>query len=79
MVGGPLRNRDLLRQQKNPDRLCLRNTLRVLDFFTSPHLIIFERPAFDEFFNNQLGVVNGTRSFEANVQQARAGLRIFAE
>jgi hypothetical protein len=36
-------NSDLPRHQKNPDRLCMRNTLRVLDFFASLHLTIFER------------------------------------
>jgi hypothetical protein len=30
------------------------NTLRVLDFFASLHLTIFERPACFEFFNNQI-------------------------
>jgi hypothetical protein len=53
-----LKNGNLLRQQKNPDRLCmskytarpgffcfLANTPRVLDFFASLHLTIFERPA----------------------------------
>jgi hypothetical protein len=39
-----LKNGDLPRQQKNPDRLCMRNTPRALDFFTSLHLTIFERP-----------------------------------
>jgi hypothetical protein len=46
----PLKNGNLLRQQKNPDRLCMRNTLRVLDFFASLHLTIFERPVNFEFF-----------------------------
>jgi hypothetical protein len=32
---GRLKNGDLLRQQKKPDRLCMRNTLRVL-FFLLP-------------------------------------------
>jgi hypothetical protein len=34
----------------------MRNTLRVLDFFVSLHLTIFERPADFEFFNNQTGL-----------------------
>jgi hypothetical protein len=50
----PLKNGDLLRQRKKPDRLCMRNTLRVLVFYVSLHLTIFERPADFEFFNNQL-------------------------
>jgi hypothetical protein len=37
-----LKNGNLLRQRKNPDRLCMRNTLRALDFFASLHLTIFE-------------------------------------
>jgi hypothetical protein len=32
----------------------MRNTLRALDFFTSSHLTIFGRPAFDKFFDSQL-------------------------
>jgi hypothetical protein len=40
-----LKNGNLLRQRKNPDRLCMPNTPRVLDFFASLHLTIFERPA----------------------------------
>jgi hypothetical protein len=32
----------------------LRNTLRVLNFFASLHITIFERPANFEFFNSQL-------------------------
>ena len=40
-----LKNGNLLRQRKNSDRLCMRNTLRVLNFFTSLHLTIFEHPA----------------------------------
>jgi hypothetical protein len=40
-----LKNGDLRRQQINPDRLCMFNTPRVLDFFASLHLTIFERPA----------------------------------
>jgi hypothetical protein len=47
-----LKNGNLLRQQKNPDRLCMCNTLRGLDFFASLHLTIFERPADFEFFNS---------------------------
>ena len=50
----PLKNGNLLRQQKNPDRLCMRNTLRALDFFASLHLTIFERAANFEFFNSLL-------------------------
>jgi hypothetical protein len=38
-----LKNGNLLRQQKNSDRLCMRNTLRGLDFFASLHLTIFEQ------------------------------------
>jgi hypothetical protein len=49
-----LKNGNLLRQQKHPDRLCMRNTLRVLDVFASLHLTIFERPAYFEFFYSQL-------------------------
>ena len=33
------------------------NTLRALDFFTSLHLTIFERPVESVFFNNQLNNV----------------------
>jgi hypothetical protein len=50
----PLKNGDLPRQRKNPDRLCMRNTPRALDFFASLHLTIFERPANFEFFNSQI-------------------------
>jgi hypothetical protein len=46
----PPQNGNLLRQQKNPDRLCMRNTLRALDFFASLHLTILERSANFEFF-----------------------------
>jgi len=35
--------------EKNPDRLCMINTLRGLDFFVSLHLTIFGRPANFEF------------------------------
>jgi hypothetical protein len=49
-----LKNGNLLRQRKNPDRLCVRNTLRALDFFASLHLTIFEQAAHFEFFNSQL-------------------------
>jgi hypothetical protein len=45
----PLKNGNLLRQRTNPDRLCMRNTPRVLDFFASLHLTIFERPVNFEF------------------------------
>jgi hypothetical protein len=48
-----LKNGNLLRQRKNPDRLCMRNTLRALDFFASLHLTIFEQAANFEFFNSQ--------------------------
>jgi hypothetical protein len=41
----PPQNGNLLRQRKNPDRLCMWNTLRALDFLASLHLTIFERPA----------------------------------
>jgi hypothetical protein len=44
-VTRPLKNGNLLRQRKNPDRLCMWNTLRALDFLASLHLTIFERPA----------------------------------
>jgi hypothetical protein len=47
-----LKNGNLLRQQKNPDRLCMSNTLRVLDFFASLHLTIFEQAANFELFNS---------------------------
>jgi hypothetical protein len=47
----PPQNDDLLCQRKNPDRLCMGNTLRALDFFASLHLAIFERPANFEFSN----------------------------
>jgi hypothetical protein len=50
-----LKNGDLPRQRKNPDRLCMLNTPRALYFFASLHLTIFERPANFEFFNRQLG------------------------
>jgi hypothetical protein len=46
-----LKNGNLLRQRKNSDRLCMRNTLRALDFFASLQLTIFERPAYFEFFS----------------------------
>jgi hypothetical protein len=49
-VSRPPQNGNLLRQRKNPDRLCIRNTLRALDFFASLHLTIFERPAYFDFF-----------------------------
>jgi len=49
-----LKNGDLLRQRKNPDRLCMRNTLRVQDFFVSLHLTIFERPVDIDFINSQI-------------------------
>jgi hypothetical protein len=49
-----LKNGDLRRQRKKPDRLCMRNTLRVLAFSASLHLTIFERPANYEFFNSQI-------------------------
>jgi hypothetical protein len=52
-VNRPPQNGDLLRQQKNPDRLCMLNTPRVLDFFASLHLTIFEGPPNFEFFNFQ--------------------------
>jgi hypothetical protein len=48
-----LKNGNLLRQQKNPDCLCMRNTLRTLDFFASLHLTVFERPVYFDFFNRQ--------------------------
>ena len=32
----------------------MRNTLRALDFFTSLHLTIFERPAENDFSNSLL-------------------------
>jgi len=47
-----LQNGDLLRQQKNPDRLCMCNTLRVLDFSASLHLTILDQPANFEFFQS---------------------------
>jgi len=50
----PPQNGNLLRQRKNPDRLCMCNTLRALDFFASLHLTIFEQAANFEFFNSQL-------------------------
>jgi len=43
----------LLRLRKYPDRVCMRNTLCILEFFTSLHLTIFERPANFVFFNSQ--------------------------
>jgi hypothetical protein len=49
-----LKNGDLLRQRKNPDRLCMRNTLRGLDFSASLHLTIFERPVYFELRNRKL-------------------------
>jgi len=39
------KDRHLLRQQKNPDRLCMWDTLRVLDFSASLHLPMFDRLA----------------------------------
>jgi hypothetical protein len=48
--GSLLKNGNLLRQRKNPDRLCMRNTLRALDFFASLHLTIFEQAANFEFY-----------------------------
>ncbi len=45
-----LRNGNLLRQRKNPDRLSAQYTARP-GFFASLHLTIFERPANFEFFN----------------------------
>jgi hypothetical protein len=59
-VSRPLKNGDLPRQRKNPDRLCMRNTPRVLDFFASLHLTIFEQSANFEFFS-QLGVTSDRR------------------
>jgi hypothetical protein len=52
-----LKNGNLLRQRKNPDRLCMPNTLRALNFFASLHLTIFERPANFEFFHSVYGEV----------------------
>jgi hypothetical protein len=44
------KNGNLLRQRKNPGRLCIVNTPRGLDFFASLHLTIFERPVTFDFF-----------------------------
>jgi hypothetical protein len=55
-----LKNGNQLRQRKNPDRLCMPNTPRVLDFFASLHLTIFEQAANFEFFNSQLGYESGS-------------------
>ena len=41
----PPQNGNLLRHRKNPDRLCMPNTLRALDSFASFHLTILEWPA----------------------------------
>jgi hypothetical protein len=49
-----LKNGNLLRQRKNPDRLCMRNTLRALDFFASLHLTIFEQAANFELFGQSV-------------------------
>jgi len=46
----PLKNGNLLRQQKNPGRLCMHDTPRGLDFSASLHLTIFERPVNFELF-----------------------------
>jgi hypothetical protein len=46
----PLKNGDLLRQRINPERLCMLNTLRALDFFAFVHITIFERSVNFEFF-----------------------------
>jgi hypothetical protein len=54
-----LKNGNLLRQRKNPDRLCMPNTLRALDYFASLHFAIFERPASFEFFNSQIEDARG--------------------
>jgi hypothetical protein len=51
-----LKNGDLLRQRKNPDRLCMLNTLRALDLFASLHLTIFERPVNFEFLSSHTSV-----------------------
>jgi hypothetical protein len=49
ILSRPPQNGNLLRQQKNPDRVSA-HTPRALDFFASLHLTIFERPANFEFF-----------------------------
>jgi len=58
-----LKKRNLLRQGKNPDRLCMRNTLRVLDFSPSLHLTLFERPAGSDFCNSLLAPALRGRHF----------------
>jgi hypothetical protein len=50
----PPQNGNLLGQRKNPDRLCMCNTLRALDFFASLHLTIFEQAAYFEFFGQSV-------------------------
>jgi hypothetical protein len=45
---------NLLRQRKKPDRLCMRNTPRILTFFTSLQFTIFENPAYFDFFEPKL-------------------------
>jgi hypothetical protein len=49
------KNGNLLRQRKNPDRLCMSNTPRGLDFFASLHLTILEQAANFGFFNSHRG------------------------
>jgi hypothetical protein len=50
-LGKPPHKGDLLRQRKDPDRLCMRNTPRALDLSASLRLAISERPANLESFN----------------------------
>ncbi len=49
-----LKNRNLLRQQKNSDIPCMLNTMRCLNFFISLHLTIFEQTIIFPTFNNFL-------------------------
>ncbi len=46
----PLKKYHLRRQRKNPNRLCMSNTLRALAFFFSLHLALFERTENLDFF-----------------------------
>jgi hypothetical protein len=70
LLARPPQNGDLPRQRKNPERLCIRNTLRALDFFasvTSPfwnglHVVIFlqsdRRSLFERFVKKRKSPVS---------------------
>ena len=53
----------------------MRNTLRVLDFFASLHLAIFERPANFESFNSQPEAVAVPESIRRHAGHARDRFR----